>query len=120
MAQKSKVLVCDRPFKCPVCRRDFVIGDEILLLLPQRTRYCSDCGKVAIARLDAGASGGTVTPPRDAFGGHAQGGPVTTTAIPQTDHANCVSRATLDKVIDQIDKLQAQVNDLDSRLSLLE
>lgn len=50
--QKSKVLVCDRPFKCPVCRRDFVVGDEIILLLPQRTRYCSPCGTTAIKRIN--------------------------------------------------------------------
>lgn len=56
--QKSKVLVCDRPFKCPVCRRDFVVGDEIILLLPQRTRYCSPCGTTAIKRInDRGDNG---------------------------------------------------------------
>lgn len=117
MAQKSKVLVCDRPFKCPVCRRDFVIGDEILLLLPQRTRYCNDCGKTAIARIDAGATGGTVTPPRDAFGGTASGGPVTTTKLVEGDY---VERAIYAKLVDKVVSLECKIDDLETRLSLLE
>lgn len=122
MAQKSKVLVCDRPFKCPVCRRDFVIGDEIILLLPQRTRYCSPCGTNAIKRIDGTHDGSTLRQDIDRV--HAEAGITPKPSAAQSEPASFVTLANYadqqTKLWKSITALEKQTADLTALVSKLQ
>ena len=111
MAQKFKVLVCDRPFKCPVCKRDFVVGDEIILLLPQKTRYCSRCGTDAIQRIDNKALGLPVDTPMPTA---APASPVTTTTICNCGFVLADDQARFDKVWKALEALEKRFDNVDN------
>lgn len=121
MPQKSKVLVCDRPFKCPVCRRDFVIGDEIILLLPQRTRYCSPCGTNAINRINGRSEPGYVPSSlRDEINAQSAQEASPVVSKPLTAQTKDAAAPTMTQFLQFVDKSMAAIVALEKRCTALE